>query len=108
MQSMPVKKVMRMEVAVCLTVVAMEVLVDEIDFEQEGFVRAITIVYSHMEEARESRRHIDFLQAQGYLTGDLVSLDLEDLPGVQGLRALRVGINLDSQVLAQRAERLAS
>jgi hypothetical protein len=69
--------------------------------------RKIAIVYSHLEEARESRRHIDFLQAQGYLAGNLESLELEDLPGVQGLRALRVGIDLESQVLAQRAARMA-
>ncbi len=67
----------------------------------------IAIVYSHLEEARESRRHIDFLQAQGYLSSDLESLELEDLPGIQGLRALRVGIDLESRVLAQRAERMA-
>jgi len=66
----------------------------------------VAVVYTHLEEAREARRHIDYLQAQGYLREDLESLELEDLPGVQGLRALRVGINLDSPALAMRAERM--
>ena len=43
-------------------------------------------------------RHIAFLQAEGYLTSDLETLDLEELPGVQGLKALRVGVALDSPV----------
>jgi GAF domain-containing protein len=65
----------------------------------------IAIVYSHQEEALEMRRHINFLQSEGYLTGELEELELEDLPGVQGLRALRIGIHLESSVLAERAGR---
>jgi hypothetical protein len=42
------------------------------------------------------------------VTGDLESLELEDLPGVQGLRALRVGVNLTSEALSRRIEGLAS
>jgi hypothetical protein len=34
-------------------------------------------------------------------------LDLEDLPGVRGLKAMRVGVNLEAQALVQRVERLA-
>jgi hypothetical protein len=66
----------------------------------------IAIVYSHPEEAVEMRRHIDFLRSEGYLTGELEDLELEDLPGVQGLRALRAGIDLESPVLAERAGRV--
>jgi hypothetical protein len=66
----------------------------------------IAVVYANVEEAREARRHIDFLQAQGYLTEELESLELEDLPGVQGLRALRVTVNVSSPRLAQRLESL--
>lgn len=68
----------------------------------------IAMVYSRAQEAREIRRHIQFLQHQGYLTGDLASLELEDLAGVQGLRTLRVAVNLESQALSERVERLAS
>jgi hypothetical protein len=66
----------------------------------------IAIVYSHQEEAVEMRRHIDFLQSEGYLTREIEDLELEDLPGVQGLRALRVGIDLESPVLAEKAGRV--
>ncbi len=66
----------------------------------------IAIVYSRPEEAREMTRYLTFLQAQGLLLDDQESLELEELPGVKGLRALRVGIDLDSASLAQRANRL--
>ncbi len=58
----------------------------------------IAIVYSHPDESKEMRRHIAFLQSEGYLLDDLEAVDLDDLPGVKGLRALRVGINLESQM----------
>ena len=63
----------------------------------------IAIVYSRPNEYQEMTHHIDFLQGQGYLDDDLESLELDDLPGVQGLRALRVGISLQSATLAERA-----
>lgn len=56
----------------------------------------IAIVYSHPEEAAEMHRHIQFMQAEGYLTEEIERLELEDLPGVQGLKALRVSANLQS------------
>jgi hypothetical protein len=67
----------------------------------------IAIVYSHPTEAREIRQHVGFLQSEGYLTDELEALDLEDMPDVQGLRSLRVGINLESREMAQKIERFA-
>ncbi|MEJ2716996.1 MAG: GAF domain-containing protein, partial [Deltaproteobacteria bacterium] len=64
----------------------------------------IAIVYSRPEEAREMIRHIDFLRTEGYLRGDVESLELENLQGVQGLKALRVAVNLESTALARRAQ----
>jgi len=55
----------------------------------------IAVVYSQPAEGREIRRHIDFLKSEGYLTGQAESLELGDLPGVQGLKALRVDVNPD-------------
>lgn len=52
----------------------------------------IAIVYSQEKEASEYRRYIDYLTAAGYLTGQIEDVELEDLQGVHGLRALRVGI----------------
>ena len=56
----------------------------------------VAIVYSQAEEAAEMEQHIEFLKKQGYLTGNTEKLDLGDLPGVQGLKALRAGIDLNA------------
>lgn len=52
----------------------------------------IAIVYSQDSEAQEYRRYVEYLRASGYFTGELEELTLEDLQGVNGLRALRVSI----------------
>jgi len=56
----------------------------------------IAVVYSHPKEGRDIRRHIDYLQSREHLLKDLETIDLEDLPGVRGLKALRVSVNLDA------------
>jgi hypothetical protein len=61
----------------------------------------IAIVYSQLEEEAEMRRHISFLQEEGYLTKDVEKLEVEELPGVHGLQALRVGVDFDSPVRLQ-------
>jgi hypothetical protein len=61
----------------------------------------VAIVYSQAEEEAEMIRHISFLQAEGYLTHDVEKLDVEELPGVHGLKALRVGVDFDSPVKFQ-------
>lgn len=52
----------------------------------------ITIVYSSDTEELEYLRYIRTLQAEGLLDTAVEQLELEDLQGVSGLRALRVGI----------------
>jgi len=52
----------------------------------------IAIVYSQHREAHEYRRYIAFLQASGYLTEEVEELDLEELQGVYGLKALRISV----------------
>jgi GAF domain-containing protein len=54
----------------------------------------IAIVYSQKQEATEYREYIDYLQAAGFLQAEAEEMDLEDLQGAQGLRALRVTVNL--------------
>jgi hypothetical protein len=61
----------------------------------------IAVVYSHPNEGREIRRHIEYLQSRGYLLDDMERIELEDLPGVRGLRALRVGVDLQSEEVPQ-------
>jgi len=57
----------------------------------------VSIVYAHPEEGRETERHIDFLRSTGHLTGKTEYMELEDLPGVRGLKAMRVKVNLPSR-----------
>ena len=52
----------------------------------------LAIVYSTASEADEYRRYVEFLQSKGYLGPGLEELELEDLPGISGLKALRVTI----------------
>ncbi len=67
----------------------------------------IAVIYSQPQEGREIRRYIDFLRSQGFLKGDTEALDVEELPGVQGLKALRVEIDLNSPVISARVNRMA-
>lgn len=53
----------------------------------------IVIVYSQKEEAVDYKNYIHFLQNQGFLNQEVEEFDVEDLQGVTGLKALRVGLN---------------
>lgn len=53
----------------------------------------IALVYFNGYEANEYKEYITYLQEQGYLNNDLEFLELEELQGVSGLKALRVGVN---------------
>ncbi|OYQ38262.1 GAF domain-containing protein [Flavobacterium cyanobacteriorum] len=52
----------------------------------------ITIVYSQKQEEEEYRRYIRFLQHKNMLGNVIESFEVEDLQGVTGLKALRVGV----------------
>src|SRR5262249_22792196 len=56
----------------------------------------VVIVYSQNAEAQEYRGYIEYLESLGYLTGEVENLDLAELQGVQGLRALRVAVDLEN------------
>lgn len=55
----------------------------------------IALVYFSQKEADEYISYIRYLQEQNILTNDLEELDLEELQGVSGLKALRVGVAID-------------
>jgi len=55
----------------------------------------IAIVYSGEQEANEYMQYIDFFQKRQLLDGPVEKLELEELQGVSGLRALRVPVVLD-------------
>lgn len=65
---------------------------------------AVAIVYSQSEEIREYQRFIEYLTAQGWLEGPVEELDLEDLQGVHGLKALRVRVRQEPRVKTAEAE----
>jgi tetratricopeptide (TPR) repeat protein len=52
----------------------------------------IAIIYTNKETAREYMGYIHFLQYNGMLGHDIEQLELEDVQGVIGLKALRVNI----------------
>jgi len=56
----------------------------------------IAIVYSQNKEALEYIRYIEFLQAKKIIKHGVEHLDLEELQGVKGLKALRVEVSLDT------------
>lgn len=55
----------------------------------------IALVYTNLKEAEEYLQYITFLQNKNLLLNDLEQLDLEELQGVLGLKAIRVGVNLN-------------
>ncbi len=68
----------------------------------------IAVVYSRVQEAEEMRRHIDFLINRGFLHNDLEMLEIDALPGVQGLKAFRISVNLESSSLAERCKQMGT
>ncbi len=52
----------------------------------------LVIVYSQEQDALEYRTYLDFLAAKGYVDTEYEDLELEDLQGVHGLKALRVPV----------------
>jgi hypothetical protein len=52
----------------------------------------IAIVYSQKADEREYLKYISFLQHKKVLTDDVEIVDLEDLQGVTGLKAIRVSV----------------
>jgi len=55
----------------------------------------IAMVYSNQKEANEYEEYIGYLQRKGSLKPGIAVLELEELQGVSGLKALRVTINLE-------------
>ncbi len=52
----------------------------------------IVIVYSHKDDEKEYKKYIQFLQSKSFLGKKVETLDVEDLQGVLGLKALRVEV----------------
>ncbi|MEM6263320.1 MAG: GAF domain-containing protein [Bacteroidota bacterium] len=54
----------------------------------------IAIVYNQARDAAEYREYLNFLQQKGFIEDEIEDVLLEDLQGVQGLRALRVAVKV--------------
>jgi hypothetical protein len=57
-------------------------------------VGCIAVVYAQPVEALEYREYLDYLAATGYIAGPVEDLEVGELQGVHGLRALRVPVDL--------------
>jgi len=57
----------------------------------------IAIIYLNEREADEYRGYIRYMQEKGILGLEVENLDLEELQGVSGLRALRVGVKVENE-----------
>lgn len=55
----------------------------------------IALVYSYAREAEEYRKYIEFLQNKNILKPGVEMLELEELQGISGLKAMRVEINYE-------------
>lgn len=55
----------------------------------------IAIVYLNEQDVMDYREHIYYLQEMKTLDNNLEDLELEDLQGINGLKAIRVGVNYD-------------
>lgn len=53
----------------------------------------IAIVYSQNKDVTEYKKHIKYLQSNKYLLETIENVDLENLQGISGLKALRVEVN---------------
>lgn len=56
----------------------------------------IALVYFQQKDIEDYLSYIDYLQSQDILNHDLEFLELEDLQGISGLKALRVGVNMEA------------
>lgn len=55
----------------------------------------IAIVFSQNSEAQEYKEYIEYLHSLNYLKGDTEELEIEELQGIAGLKALRVEVDTD-------------
>ena len=64
----------------------------------------IAVVYSTSKEADEYMEYIEFLQNQNMLKPGVEHVDLEELQGVVGLKALRVNVLFEEEKQEQKIE----
>ena len=65
----------------------------------------LALIYTQDKEGDEYRRYFEYLAEKGFLRGEVENLELSDLQGVHGLRALRAEIVLDDSAVGTRSRR---
>ncbi|MEC4112634.1 hypothetical protein VSO92_00695 [Myroides pelagicus] len=60
--------------------------------------KKITIVFVSTNDLEEYKTYLCFGQKQGLFTAEIDQFEVEDLQGVSGLTALRIGVNLDFNI----------
>ncbi|MFY0626410.1 MAG: GAF domain-containing protein [Reichenbachiella sp.] len=66
----------------------------------------IAIIYSQDKDAKEYTRYINYLLDKNLLTGEIEELEVEDLQGVSGLKALRISVNIGSTNIIEEVKKL--
>ncbi|SMD34495.1 hypothetical protein SAMN04488029_2042 [Reichenbachiella faecimaris] len=66
----------------------------------------IAIIYSQEKDAEEYLKYIDYLKSKDLLTGKVEQLELEELQGVSGLKALRIAVNTGSASIMDEVKKL--
>ncbi|MEP2025303.1 MAG: GAF domain-containing protein [Reichenbachiella sp.] len=66
----------------------------------------IAIIYSQEKDAEEYLKYIDYLKNKDLLKGKVEQLELEELQGVSGLKALRVAVNTGSASIMDEVKKL--
>ena len=66
----------------------------------------IAIIYSQEKDAEEYMKYIDYLKSKDLLTGKVEQLELEELQGVSGLKALRIAVNTGSTSIMDEVKKL--
>jgi hypothetical protein len=66
----------------------------------------IAIIHSLEKVATEYLHYIDFLRANGELMNGVEELEVEDLPGVTGLKVLRVEVDMEAPVKRWKSEEM--
>ena len=69
-------------------------------------VGKIAIVYSHADEITEYKHYINFMAAQGLIKSNVEDLELEDLKGASGLKALRIEVDFNGTIEKEWSEDL--
>ena len=57
----------------------------------------LALVYTQPDEASDYTKFFESFQEDGLLKSDVQEFELEELQGVSGLKALRVGISLEEE-----------